>query len=184
MTNSHLMVDLETLGHQSNSVILSIGAVHFNLEGEILNKFHVHIDVQSCIDMGLRCSGSTIMWWLERDSDAVEAQTNAKRIELVDALLAFNTFCFKYLDSTTLFWGNGARFDLGILRDAYEVSGFNSTKIPWTSWQEADLRTIAHLDPESKEQVVKNWKGTTHDALDDCEKQVAYLVQSLKKLNA
>lgn len=49
---NHVMLDIETLGNQSNSVITSLGAVEFNLEtGETGREFWQNIDVQSCLDV-------------------------------------------------------------------------------------------------------------------------------------
>jgi DNA polymerase III epsilon subunit-like protein len=64
----HLMLDLETLGNKSNSAILSIGAVEFDLEtGETGREFYQRIDLQSCIDKGLIINGSTFYWWITQN---------------------------------------------------------------------------------------------------------------------
>jgi hypothetical protein len=45
-----LMIDLETLGLTANSVVLSIGAVFFDLEGEDLGPtFYTNVDRESCV---------------------------------------------------------------------------------------------------------------------------------------
>ena len=48
---SNIMLDIETLGTRSTSVILSIGAVEFD-KTSILRAFHKRIDIDSCLRQG------------------------------------------------------------------------------------------------------------------------------------
>ena len=58
----NVMVDLETLGNGSESVIISIGAVEFDPEtGELGREFYKVVDAQSCVDAGLKIDASTVM---------------------------------------------------------------------------------------------------------------------------
>ena len=42
----HLMVDIETMGNQSNSAIVSIGAVEFNMAtGETGKEFYTNVSL-------------------------------------------------------------------------------------------------------------------------------------------
>ena len=68
MTN--IMLDLETLGTKSDSVILSIGAAAFN-EDSIINEFYTTINVQSCVEKGLKMYPDTVCWWANQ-SDAAK----------------------------------------------------------------------------------------------------------------
>jgi len=53
MNYTDVMLDLETMGRKSNSALVSIGAVEFNLEtGETGKEFYEVIDLQSCLDVG------------------------------------------------------------------------------------------------------------------------------------
>ena len=70
---SRIMVDLETLGTAPGSVILSIGAVRFDVEKGLLDEFYVNIDVESSQRLGLTIDGDTVMWWLKQ-SDAARAK--------------------------------------------------------------------------------------------------------------
>ncbi len=62
----NVMIDIETLGTRSNSIILSIGAVNFDITGnhEVdesgLNTFHKFISTYSCIEHGLVYDQSTL----------------------------------------------------------------------------------------------------------------------------
>jgi len=59
----HIMLDLETFGTDNDSVICSIGAVEFDIvTGKRGMEFYQKIDIQSCLDAGLKVSGQTILW--------------------------------------------------------------------------------------------------------------------------
>jgi hypothetical protein len=50
----HLMLDIETMGNESFSSIVSIGALEFDIEtGKTGREFYVNVDLQSCMDLGL-----------------------------------------------------------------------------------------------------------------------------------
>lgn len=86
------MLDLETMGFQSNASIVSIGAVAFDPENDLLGEtFYVNVDLTSCLDHGLGVSGETIIWWLKQSSDAREALFKTPLL-LKDALLMFTQF--------------------------------------------------------------------------------------------
>ena len=88
--------------------------------------------------------------------------------------------CFiKWFDYSSLqVWGNSARFDLGILENAY--SKFN-VNIPWNHWNERDVRTLVAFAPEIKKNMV--FEGVKHNPIDDCKHQIKYCCEIFKKLN-
>ena len=54
----HVMLDLETMGRDSNAVICSIGVVEFDINtGETGREFFAKVDIQSCLDRGLTVNG-------------------------------------------------------------------------------------------------------------------------------
>ena len=72
----HLMLDLETLGTTPGCVVLSIGAVEFDLDG-IKSEFRAHIDVDSSTALGLKVDARTVMWWLDQSKEAQNALLQA-----------------------------------------------------------------------------------------------------------
>lgn len=176
---THIMLDLETMGNRSNSVIVSIAAVPFNLEtGEISdNYFYERVDFQSCLDIGLKVQASTILWWMQQNEEArKEICKPAQHIYYV--LLRLDDF-FKQHITDIQIWGNGARFDMGLLQDAYHASGFD--ELPWKFRNERDVRTLVSLAPHIKEQTPN--VGTAHNAVDDCIFQINYCCAIHKHLN-
>ena len=172
----HVMIDLETMGNKSRAAIISIGAVEFDIEtGETGDKFYANVDLQSSLDAGLEVNGDTIGWWLEQSDEArkrVMQETEPLEIVLKEFSLWFSLF-----GKHVQVWGNSARFDLGILEDAYEALGLT---IPWNFRNERDLRTLVSFYPEMKDK--QNFKGVEHDPIDDCEFQISYATAIWQKI--
>jgi len=167
----HIMADLETMGDKSNSAIVSIGAVKFSLEtGQTGEEFYRKIDLQSCLDAGLVINASTIYWWMKQNEVARYelAQGGQPLIEVLQEL-------DKWINSdgnNPQIWGNGARFDIGILEDAYVACGYH--EMPWNFRHELDLRTLVYFRPDIKKQVVAETKEPLHHPITDCRQQIKY----------
>lgn len=175
----HVMLDLETMGNKSNSAIISIGAVEFNLEtGEIGDTFYSRVDIQSCLDLGLIINGSTVMWWLKQNEQARNKITEGEGSSLEVVLDAF-TGWFGHLGKDVQIWGNGARFDIGILEDAYVACRWS---VPWGFREERDLRTLVAFAPEIKLKAQNEFKGVVHDPIDDCKLQIDYASKIWNKI--
>lgn len=162
----HLMLDIETMGNESFSSILSIGALEFDIKtGETGSEFYVNIDLESCLNAGLNVSASTIMWWMRQGEQARKDLTESESVHINEALYKFGQFCNKEYQV----WGNSARFDCGILQNAYNKV---SIPIPWDFRKERCVRTLVSFNPEIKNNY--QFEGTPHNALSDCYHQVGY----------
>lgn len=163
----HIMVDLETLGTRSNSVIAVIGAVYFDIEtGETGREFYRQIEIDSCLDFGLKMDLETIEWWFQQSNEAQKEVFNTEdRDHIFPVLQDFSEFVIE----DVILWGNSARFDCGLLEDAYHAADL---PVPWKYWNERDVRTLVSLAPEIKENTIR--EGTHHNALDDCYHQIKY----------
>ena len=123
------------------------------------------MDLQSCMDLGLIVNTSTIMWWLNQSEQARKDLTDRTVLPIQKALLEFADFCNKDYQ----IWGNSARFDCGILQNAYNKSGI---PIPWDFRKERCVRTLVSFSPEIKNNYPS--VGTAHNAISDCYFQVGY----------
>jgi hypothetical protein len=160
----HVMLDLETFGTGNNAAIASIGAVKFNAD-EILDEFHVGVDVESCTNLGLKMDASTVMWWLDPErAEARAALLALERVDLASALLGFSEW---FGDEKPL-WGNGSTFDNIILRSAYTAAGM---VYPAKFWNDQCYRTVKYRYPGIE--MVR--EGTHHDACDDARSQAKHL---------
>ncbi len=169
----NIMVDLETLGNNSRSVILSIGAVEFDETG-LGSTFYMAVDPESCVRAGLTMDVSTVMWWMKQSEEA-RAAFNRSKENLAYALNAFSTFVTNCAGSDAKVWGNGATFDNVILDSAYRAVG--STK-PWQFWNDRCYRTLKNLYPHIP--YVK--PNVAHNALEDAIAQAKHASQILREM--
>ena len=173
--SKHLMIDIETFGDTSNSVIVSIGAIRFDMEtGELFEQFYDRIDIDSCLKAGLKINGSTLRWWLTRNEESRQEVAKAGS-ELAKVLHNFGTF----INEEDTIWSNGLRFDVSLLEDAYRILDL---KVPWDFHNERDVRTLMAFDDTIKERYVKENKGIHHHPIDDCKLQIKYCSEIYNKL--
>lgn len=167
----HIMLDLETLDTSANSIIISIGAVSFNLDGTIHDKIHLYVQDN---DSNSTISIDTVLWWMGQDEDARLAQINADRHPMPTALGIFAGWVDKQGDLAGM-WGNGAAFDNVILRSAYERNGFAA---PWPHRIDRCCRTMKQMFPSVE---ADTFVGVRHDAMDDARNQALHLCKILKQ---
>lgn len=166
-----VMLDLETLGTDGNSVIIALGAVEFDPStGELGREFYENIDAQSCVDHGLMMDVSTVMWWMQQSDDA-RSVFKKGGIPLHVALFQFG----KWLPHDAVVWGNGASFDNVILSNAYRKT---LNEQPWKFWNDRCYRTLKSLRPT----VPITRTGTYHNALDDAKSQAIHAIQILRTM--
>lgn len=177
---SDVMVDLETFGTGNRACILSIGACRFNPKGQGVpeddaHRFHVYVDPESCVEIGMDTTVSTLMWWLDperRPAWDVQQANNGQRVHIYDALNRFASWIGK--DKPV--WGNGATFDNVILRNAYQLAG---KETPWAFWNDRCYRTMKSQVPCVKMQRV----GVHHVAMWDAISQALHLQQIFSYLS-
>lgn len=180
------MVDIETLGRRPFCPVLSIGACVFRTDLDpdtaapadlIADIFYQAIDLQSCLDLGLKIDADTLKWWAHADRAEARAAVfdDPRAVPLHMALDAFSTWVNS---RPLLMWGNSARFDLGIIEAAYTAAGkINS---PWEFRNERCYRTIKNI-PEARSIECPRY-GVHHNALDDAISQALHLAAINKRL--
>ena len=167
----NVMVDLETLGTGNNAVIISIGAVEFDVStGELGREFYGNIDPQSCVNAGLEIDASTVMWWMQQ-SDAARAAFKSHTNSLITSLQSFSLW---YPEGAAL-WGNGATFDNVLLSNAYRKTNLTQ---PWKYTHDRCYRTLKSLRRDVKQASF----GTAHNALDDAKYQALHAIKILKDI--
>ena len=160
----NIMLDIETLG----SVITQIGALYFNENGEIGDKFLVNVNIDSCLKKGLEIQYKNLKFWLEK-TNLITWTKNT--IPISTALARLTEFCNK--NKKARVWSH--YYDVMILELAsYKVG----VRIPFHYKRWRDLRTAVDLAGLKREEKKKE-DPKTHNALDDCIYQVGYLVKVL-----
>ena len=187
--SKHIMLDLETLGTDPYSVILSIGAVHFDpgSPGIFRDSFEVLIDPKTSMAAGLRVDPDTLFWWWDTDRDAARRYYMERlKFELPLALQGFSDWLGwvsqdpspdpEKPNPEVLIWGNGANFDNVLLANAYKAARMD---VPWKFYQDRCFRTIKGLDPLGKlkpKGVLPGVpEGIAHTALADAFYQAAWM---------
>ncbi len=165
------MLDIETFGVDSNSVVVSISAVVFDREsGENGATFEIGVDIKEQLDNGAVIDGDTIMWWLGQNDDARNQLTRMKKRSVGTALKKFTKFCAEH--DVKCLWGNGATFDNVIVRNLYKRHGY---EFPTPFWSDRDVRTAVDLNNIDTREF--EFVGTKHNGLDDCRHQIKYMTK-------
>lgn len=170
-----LMIDLETLGTDPETPVISLGAVFFNPETKQLGPtFYMALDVSEQIQRGRKPTGDTIKWWMGQ-TDAAKKVFHEKAKPAQDVLQLFVRW---YKDNSTgkrgsSVWGNGSTFDISIMENIFRDYGLGC---PWSHYNVMDLRTFKRFVAKGKK-VEK--RGTNHNALDDAVSQAQYVMENL-----
>lgn len=168
------MIDIETLGTQPGSAILSIAAVRFDAlhRSDTIVEFETLVDPDDCLaKWNLTYDEGTIEWW-ERQAPEVRAKAfeSGPRVTLPEALQQLSEF----VATANRLWCQGMNFDPPLLEAAYTVCGMPR---PWHYWQWRDSRTLLSFVPT----VPAKGKGA-HDALYDVKWQATQVQYCLKQL--
>ncbi|WP_205936717.1 exonuclease [Escherichia coli] len=178
-TCDHLMIDLKTMGKNPDAPIISIGAIFFDPQtGDMGPEFSKTIDLETA---GGVIDRDVIKRWLKQSREAQSA-IMTDEIPLDDALLQLREFIDE--NSGEFFvqvWGNGANFDITILRRSYERQGI---PCPWRYYNDRDVRTIVELGKaiDFDARTAIPFEGERHNALDDARYQAKYVSAIWQKL--
>ena len=182
------MIDIETIGNDPSTVIVSFGAVCFNRDG-IISKGQWELNLQEQINTGRTLSEPTLQWWM-RQKDEARSVFNSKNPKLKPSefIEAFYSFLDDALEKVgegrdeLKPWGNGSSFDISVTEDfirQYHPEGREG--VPWKFWNQWCFRTFNHLT-KCKELVQR--QGVHHDALDDAVFQTECVLAYWKKIDA
>ena len=168
----HVMIDLETLGTVASAVILSVGAVKFDLESGAIDDagFYASVSIESNLDLGRRVQEDTLLWWLKQDAAAQQVfheQKTTLHAALTDLSDWIGTDDYQI-------WSNGADFDIPMLAHAYSQIGMEA---PWKHWNSRCFRTYKNL-PGARD--IRIQTGVKHNALSDAVSQA----QTLQAIHA
>jgi hypothetical protein len=175
-----VMLDIETLGVERDSVIAHIAAVEFDfLTGRIGSVFEDSIDCYLSERIGFKVDADTVVWRDKLPEHAQEQWHGTKQpIEVAIYLIDW----FRRLSKTgkVVVFGNGADFDTKLLEYWFNHLGY---KAPWDDFCVRDVRTIVDMgylmgiDPKH----TLEFEGTPHMALDDAKHQIRYVTEIVKK---
>lgn len=169
------MLDLETLGTSADSVILSVGAVKFDLLSDNIDDagFYGSASVESNLDAGRRVNEDTLLWWLKQPAAAQQVFHEEKQplSEVLEDLADWIG-----TDDWTI-WAKGPSFDVAMMEHAYKQ---HRMEVPWKFWNVRCVRTFMGL-PGAKN-IGGDVLGIKHNALSDAYEQAQTIQRIYKKL--
>lgn len=194
-----IIIDVETFGTSSNSVVFNLAALFFsldpneqsNLEKEYPNNFlNFRFDPSLQLELGREVDQDTVDWWrLEKNLLAMEAINKLPISDLKESMELLKSWCSELRKNYGCkIYHRGIDFDGPIIESLYETAGI---KIKWESANTPrDIRSYidAKLDINLGyvPSIPKSERGTAHTALGDCindakQMQLAYLYQKNKR---
>lgn len=174
-----VMIDFETLGTVADSVILSIGAVKFDLNSDEVdeNGFYSVLSIDSQLAAGRVIDESTLRWWMTQDEAA--RKVFSEPAEHIDAVLQeFHAWFDPDLYDKYSVWSNGADFDLPMIQHAFSRGGYD---IPWRFWNNRCFRTLKNLPRAKKIPAPAN--PIKHHAMFDALTQAKHAQAIWRALN-
>ncbi len=175
----HIMIDIETMGRRPGAAIVSLAAILFDENGAFMTdnthvkdySFYRTIDLQSCMDVGLRVDAQTIRFWMSQEGPARrEVLTNGAPLREVLEEFAF----WLAGPADPVIWAYGATFDPPLLEMAYHALGM---QVPWLYRDVRCARTVLDLADVELKGV-----GTKHHALDDAIAQADCVARAMRIL--
>lgn len=189
----NFVVDIETMGHICGAAITEIAVVAFvgnNFDPDKCKRFRVAVDLESCLNLGMTVTGSTIKWWLNQSKDA-QALYRESGVPINEALIDLHAWSRDQVDGDIPFDSNDqpekpyrvwshATFDFSMIEAAYAKCGLTS---PWAYWSARDVRTILDLAfGKPGEYPSIPFVGVKHKALDDAIHEAKQVSAALIKL--
>lgn len=176
-TQTHLMIDLETLDTSPYAVILSVGAVAFTKDTVIAEK-EWFLDVDQQVSQGRKIGYETAKWWVLQSDTAKKGVFNpAFKHFLTNFSMEMVEFFNKNCGSSGFIWGNGASFDIPILETLLKRN-LGSADIPWKFWFHRCYRTVKQMYGIEKD---VQFRGVKHGALTDAFHQAKCLQTLFQK---
>ena len=166
---TEMMFDIETLGTRAGCAVLSFAAlVYTSTKGTVLGGAGFPLDIPSQIRKGLHVDEGTAAWWATQPDGAWEAAT-ADPVSVTYAVRLLDELVAKHQPERI--YCQGMDFDFPIFAEVRRRFGLGAG---WEHWKQRDTRTLYEehgFNPKSMARI-----GVHHDALDDCQHQIACVI--------
>lgn len=172
---THGMIDLETLGVEPDSVVMTLGAIKFDpfSDTEPHSPLYLRGDVEEQSEQYARSiDDNTLAWW-GRQPQAIQDEAFGEhndRVTVQEMLRQLNKWCV----GLDYIWCQGPTFDFVILQSLYKAA---QKPAPWNYWQIRDSRTLFAMMPQDPRKAIQE---ELHNALADCYYQAKCVQQSYK----
>jgi len=171
------MIDIEALGGKPDGAIATIGMALFDFaKAGPKHSYYQRVDIQSCLDIGLKIDLGTCLWWMKQaDIARVEIYRDEDRVNIELALVAMSKFIrmFSVSDDFEV-WSRGPDYDLTILETAFESCGLDC---PWPFRSKRDLRSVLAV---SGAEIANAQTPGRHTALGGCLTQIIDIQRAVR----
>ena len=171
---THGMIDLETLGVNPDSVIITVGAIKFNPFDNVEphNPLYLRCDIEEQSEnLNRKIDDNTMKWWSKQPQEIQdEAFGDHERVGSDELTKQLNKWCV----GLDYIWCQGPTFDFVILQDLYKNLG---KPVPWNFWQIRDSRTLFNMLPQDPRKKIQQ---SAHNALADCYYQAKCVQDTYK----
>lgn len=168
-----VMLDVESLGNEGQFIVTSIACIPFNpITGETGEPRQWTISIANSIKYGFSANPETVEWWTKQSP--IEFQGMFKNHKSISTSIKemkdyFRHYCFERC------WATGT-LDYQAISN---LSAVCDRKNPIHYSIRLCARTIRHIyNAKYPPIVIEN----THNAVDDCKKQIEVLVRQLETL--
>lgn len=171
-TAKHCMIDLETLGTNSQAPVIQIGIAIFSIEKGIEQTSEWTINFNDALKYG-KPDGDTIKWWLQQSEEARRSVT--KNLSWTSSEAVDNLVEMLSLYMPSCYWAH-ATFDFPIL---------NNLLKELKQWFHLPFRTCFDMRTLEFIAQLEKWherKGTHHTAKEDAIYQAECVLEMLRKL--
>jgi len=158
MSNNILLIDYETLGQSPDTVILSLGAIVFDMDDppsyqEVLDQgFYETFSVDEQVKDGRVIDKSTVDWWGQQGKEAAHVlKPSDDDISYKEMIPRLKEYIGDVRGVKT--FARSASFDFSITNDIVRRLG---QQLPWQWWNERDTRTLIECYLELLEINKKN----------------------------
>lgn len=195
MTLKHIVFDTETLGIRENAIVLSIGAVAFEMEPGtkndydryILDGFHVKFSIKDQLHTWKRSvDEGTVEWWKGQSEEAKKIlKPSPNDVTMAEGLTQLNDW-IKSIDgykwNSSYVWSRGTYFDFPKMESMYHQAG---VKCGFNTWKIRDVRTyidiLTGVDNGKYEPDRQPENFIAHDALHDAAMDAYRMVEIFNK---
>lgn len=175
-----IMVDLETLGTESDSTIFQIAAIAFDIKtGEHISSFDQTAKIELNTTEEMKVTGATLQWWILKHTDTLKELLSRKTEHSSKAIMInFHQWLMLMKDDgmDLHLWGNGILFDNKMIQHQMVALGL---EYPIFFRNDRDQRTLIELAAHKLDitpgQVLMYHRDeslTVHDAFDDVRYQI------------
>lgn len=171
-----LSIDIEGLGTAEGSIVLSLGAVAFDLASPSLERpFYVRISIIDSLACGLTHDLDTLEWWRGQTAArrALEKDSETPVLTVVEALEQLRDFVQSVCVERPRVWMKGPSYDGKLLLGAAKKVGVT---LPWSYSRERCVRTICDDIEEPKRNAMGD---LAHGALSDAVHQARWVREAL-----